>query len=195
MARGPARRRTRQVIAAIVEAVGGLTRVEVAGGLRDERAVADALEAGAARVVIGTAALGDPAFAGRLVGAHGAGRVAVAIDVRDGKAVGHGWTIDAATVDAAVAIERLADVGVETFEVTAIDRDGLLEGPDLALYERVVGLGRGAVIASGGISTIDDLRALRGAGCAGAIIGRALYDRRFTLDDAIGMSTDRRSTS
>jgi len=184
-----------QVTAAIVEAVGGLTRVEVAGGLRDERAVADALEAGAARVVIGTTALGDPAFAARLVGAHGSGRVAVAIDVRDGKAVGHGWTVDAATVDPAVAIERLADAGVETFEVTAIDRDGLLAGPDLALYERVIGLERGAVIASGGISTIDDLRALRGIGCAGAIIGRALYDGRFTLGDAIAMSTDRRSTS
>ena len=126
---------------------------------------------------------------------YGSGRVAVAIDVRDGKAVGHGWTIDAASVDAAVAIERLADAGVETFEVTAIDRDGLLEGPDLALYERVVGLDLGDVIASGGISTIDDLRALRGTGCAGAIIGRALYDGRFTLDDAIGMSTERRPTS
>ena len=92
----------------------------------------------------------------------------------------------AATVDAADAIERLADVGVETFEVTAIDRDGLLDGPDLALYERLVGLDRGAVIASGGISTIDDLRALRGIGCAGAIVGRALYEGRFTLVDAIG---------
>jgi phosphoribosylformimino-5-aminoimidazole carboxamide ribotide isomerase len=183
-----------QVIAAIVEAVGGLTRVEVAGGLRDERAVSDALEAGAARVVIGTTALKDPAFAGRLVGAYGSGRVAVAIDVRDGKAVGQGWTIDAATVDPAVAIERLADAGVEAFEVTAIDRDGLLGGPDLALYERVVRLDLGAVIASGGISTIDDLRALRRTGCTGAIIGRALYEGRFTLDDAIAMSTDRRST-
>ena len=180
-----------QVISAIVEAVGELTRIEVAGGLRDERAVAAALEAGAARIVIGTTALDDPAFAGGLIGSHGPGRIAVAIDVRDGRAVGHGWTTGAETVDAVDAIERLADIGVETFEVTAIDRDGLLSGPDLALYELVVGLDRGAVIASAGISTIDDLRALRDTGCAGAIIGRALYDRRFTLFDAIGMSTDR----
>ena len=179
-----------QVISAIVEAVGELTRIEVAGGLRDERAVAAALEVGAARVAIGTTALGDPAFVGGLIGTHGSGRIAVAIDVRDGRAVGHGWTTGAETVDAVVAIERLADIGVETFEVTAIDRDGLLGGPDLALYELVVGLDLGAVIASAGISTIDDLRALRGTGCAGAIIGRALYDRRFTLFDAIGMSTD-----
>jgi phosphoribosylformimino-5-aminoimidazole carboxamide ribotide isomerase len=180
-----------RVIAAIVDAVGGLTRVEVAGGLRDERAVAVALETGAARVAIGTAALRDPAFAGRLIGAHGSAHIAVAIDVRDGNAVGHGWSASAGNVDAAVAIERLADVGVETFEVTAIERDGLLQGPDLALYERVVGLDLGAVIASAGISTIDDLRALRDTGCAGAIIGRALYDGRFTLFDAIGMATDR----
>ena len=181
----------RRVIAAIVGAVGELTRVEVAGGLRDEHAVADALAGGAARVVIGTTALEDPAFAGRVVAAHGAGRVAVAIDVRDGSAVGHGWTLGAATVDAAVAIERLADVGVETFEVTAIDHDGLLAGPDRALYERVVGLGLGAVIGSGGISTVDDLRALRGIGCAGAIIGRALYDGRFSLVEAIAISNYR----
>src|SRR5580765_131120 len=99
----------RRVIAAIVEAVGGLTRIEVAGGLRDERAVGGALAAGAARVAIGTTALKDPAFAGRLVDAHGSARIAVAIDVRDGQAVGHGWTTDATTVDAAVAIRRLAE--------------------------------------------------------------------------------------
>jgi phosphoribosylformimino-5-aminoimidazole carboxamide ribotide isomerase len=181
----------RPVIAAIVGAVGELTRVEVAGGFRDERSVAEALAAGAARVAIGTTALRDPAFARRIIGSHGSARIAIAIDVRGGNAVGHGWTTDAETVDAVVAIERLADAGVGTFEVTAIDRDGLLEGPDLALYERVVGLDLGAIIASGGISSTDDLQALSGIGCAGAIVGRALYDGRFTLADAMGMSTDR----
>ena len=88
--------------------------------------------AGAARAVVGTAALADPAFAGRLVATHGADRIAVAIDVRDGLAVGHGWVADAPGVDVDDAIERLADAGVETFEVTAIERDGLLDGPDLA---------------------------------------------------------------
>jgi len=181
----------RRVIAAIVDAVGKLTRVEVAGGLRDEPAVADVLAAGAARVVVGTAALAEPELIARLIANHRPERIAVAIDIRHGIAVGRGWTTDDHAVDVDVALQRLADAGVETFEVTAIERDGLLEGPDLALYERVVRLDLGTVIASGGISTIDDLRALRGIGCAGAIIGRALYEGRFTLDDAIAMSTDR----
>ena len=181
----------RHVIAAIVDAVGELTRVEVAGGLRDERAVAVALDAGAARVAIGTAALVDPAFARRLVDAHGSARIAVAIDVRDGNAVGHGWTTGAETVDAAVAIERLADVGVETFEVTAIDRDGLLEGPDLELYRRLVALGRGSIIASGGVASSDDIGAVRTIGCSGAILGRALYDGRLDLETALAIATAR----
>ena len=146
--------------------MGERLSVEVAGGLRDEGAVAAALAAGAARAVVGTAALKDPAFAGRLVDAHGAARIAVAIDVRDGVAVGQGWTAGAAGVDAADAIRALADAGVETFEVTAIERDGLLEGPDLELYERLVGLDRGAIIASGGIASLDDIEAVRAIGCA-----------------------------
>ena len=150
-----------QVVAAIVAAVGDRIGVEVAGGLRDEDAVAAVLASGAARVVVGTAALEDPSFAGRLVATHGANRIAVAIDVRDGLAVGRGWSTDAAGIDAAEAIERLADAGVTTFEVTAIERDGLLEGPNIDLYERLVQLGRGAIIASAGITTLDDLRAVR----------------------------------
>ena len=98
---------------------------------------------------------------------------------------GHGWTTGAAGIDAADAIRRLADAGVETFEVTAIERDGLLEGPDLELYERLVGLDRGAIIASGGIASLDDIEAVRAIGCRGAIIGRALYEGRLSLADAI----------
>jgi phosphoribosylformimino-5-aminoimidazole carboxamide ribotide isomerase len=172
-------------IATIVAAVGEGIRVEVAGGLRDARAVARAMASGAARAVVGTAALADPAFARRLVRTHGAARIAVSIDVRDGNAVGHGWTAGAAGVDAADAVRRLADAGVETFEVTAIERDGLLQGPNLALYEQLVQFDRGAIIASGGVTTLDDLRAVRSIGCAGAIIGRALYEGRLDLAEAI----------
>ena len=93
--------------------------------------------AGATRVVIGTRAIEEPAFAGRLVSTYGADRVAAAIDVRGGRAVGRGgWLTHEAGVDAGDAIRRLADVGVFIFEVTAIERDGLLGGLDLALYER-----------------------------------------------------------
>lgn len=177
-----------RAIAEIVTAVGEQIRVEVAGGLRDVNAVAGVLAAGAARAVVGTAALHDPAVVGRLVAAHGSRRIAVAIDVRDGRAVGHGWALDAFGIDVDEAIERLADGGVETFEVTAIERDGLLVGPNLALYEHLVGLDRGAIIASAGITTLDDIRALREIGCVGAIIGSALYEGRLRLSEALDLA-------
>lgn len=178
-------------IRTVLEAVGTEIRVEVAGGLRTVDAVAEVLAAGASRAIVGTAALDDPSLVGGLVAAHGADRIAVAIDVRDGRALGHGWTATAAGPEAAQAIATLADVGVATFEVTAIERDGLLEGPDLALYDRLVRLGRGAIIASGGITTLADLRELRARGCAGAILGRALYEGRLDLAAAIGVAAQR----
>ena len=174
-----------RVIATIVAAVRERAKVEVAGGLRDQASVAAALGAGASRVVVGTAALADPSFAQRLVEGHGSGRIVVAIDVRDGLATGGGWIPGSGGIVASEAIERLADAGVETFEVTAIERDGLLEGPDLGLYGRLRSLGRGVIIASGGVTTVDDLRAIRDAGCAGAIVGRALYEGRLDLRQAI----------
>lgn len=173
------------VIRAIVGAVGSRLAVEVAGGLRTVDAVTAVLAIGASRAVVGTAALADPGFASALVAEHGAKRVAVAIDVRDGQAMGHGWAADSAGVDAADAIITLAAVGVATFQVTAIDRDGLLGGPDLALYERLVGLGQGSIIASAGIATVTQIAAVRAIGCTGVIIGRALYEGRLSLTDAL----------
>jgi phosphoribosylformimino-5-aminoimidazole carboxamide ribotide isomerase len=183
-ARDPAARQL-EVFAAIVAAVGERANVEIAGGLRDEAAVGDALRAGAARVVVGTAALAEPALTGRLVAEFGPERVVVALDVRGGMAVGHGWRPGAPGVPIYDALGRLADVGVVTFEVTAIDRDGTLAGPDLELLARLVALGRGAVVASAGISTTDDLGAVRAIGCTGAIVGRALYEGRFTIRAAV----------
>jgi phosphoribosylformimino-5-aminoimidazole carboxamide ribotide isomerase len=169
----------------ILTAVGDGVRVEVAGGLRDRASIAEVLAGGAARVVIGTAALRDAAFAGRLVADHGAERIVVAIDVRGGRAVGQGWAADAVGVDPAEAVRRLHDAGVTTFEATAIERDGLQEGPDLALYERLVVLDLGEIIASAGIATEAHLRAVREVGCTGAILGRALYDGRLDIRQAL----------
>jgi phosphoribosylformimino-5-aminoimidazole carboxamide ribotide isomerase len=173
------------VVAAILTAVGERMRVEVAGGLRTTASIAAALARGAARAVVGTAAVADPALARDLVAAHGAERIVVAIDVRDGSAVGHGWVPGTAGVDAVEAIQRLADVGVTTFEVTAIERDGLLGGPDRALYARLIALGRGDIVASGGIAAVTDLVAVREAGCRGAIVGRALLDGSMDLAAAL----------
>ena len=179
------RAENRDAVRAIVEAVGKRAQVEVAGGLRTEHLVEEALGLGAARAVVGTAALRDPAFAGRLVRRQGAARIVAAIDVRDGLAVGQGWTHGAEGTPPTEAIRRLAGEGIETFEVTAIDRDGLLEGPDLDLLGGLVDLGIGRVIASAGIASLDDLLATIAIGCSGAIVGRALYEGRLDLREAV----------
>lgn len=183
-ARDPAARQI-DVVAAIVRGVGDSAQVEVAGGLRDEESAAAMLTAGAARIVIGTAALHDPLFARRLVDRHGPGRLAVALDIRDGRAVGQGWVRSDLGLPLEGAVAAVSDAGVGTFEVTAIDRDGTMAGPDLALLGRVVALRRGDVIASAGIATPDDLRAVRALGCSGAIVGRALYEGRISIGAAL----------
>lgn len=170
-----------ELAAAIVAQMAGRCRVELGGGLRTAEAVAGALATGAARVAVGTAALRDPSFAGELVGRHGADRVVVSIDVRDGQALGEGWRDGAPGLPAADAVVALADAGVTTFEVTAIERDGLLEGPDLDLLRRLVALDRGRIIASGGVSSLDDVLAVQATGCAGAIVGRALYEGQLEV--------------
>lgn len=181
--------RHREVIAAIADAVGQRLFLEVAGGLRSEAAVSAVLSAGASRVVVGTAALRDPSFAGRLVARFGAARVAAAIDVRHGQAVGDAWATGAAGADAAAAMAALAEVGVTTFEVTAIDRDGTGDGPDLELYERTIGRAHGDIVASAGIAAVDDIRQVRALGCVGAIIGRAAYDGRLSLEDVLAAAS------
>lgn len=177
------------VVRALVGAVAGRALCEVSGGLRDAAAVNDALMAGAARVVVGTAALRDAAFVADLVTTHGPERIAVAIDVRDGRAVGQGWQTGAAGVPAGEAMARLREAGVTTFELTAIARDGLLEGPDLDLLAQLVRPESGSVIASGGISSLADLRAVADLGCTGAIVGRALYEDRIDLGEALAWAS------
>lgn len=177
-----------EAIGRIVEAVAPLASVEIAGGLRTSGAVDAALRAGAARVVVGTTALADPTFAGSLVRQHGAERVAVALDVRGELAVGHGWTAGVSGTPVSLALARLLDEGVMWFEVTAIQRDGMLGGPDLELLEQVLRHPRAQVIAAGGIATVDHVRAVRSIGCVGAIVGRALYDGTLTLEAALAAS-------
>ncbi len=183
-ARDPARRQV-GLIHQVLGSVGEGAACEVAGGLRDGPTVASILAAGAARVVIGTAALGQAGFAATLVRTFGSRRVVVALDVRDGQAVGQGWRAGAPGVPVEAALGRLAREGVTLFEVTAIERDGGLGGPDLELLGRLVALEAGAIIASGGIRSVDDLLALRSLGCAGAIVGRALYEGSLDLAAAI----------
>ncbi len=177
----------RAMVERIVSSVDGRLSIQVAGGLRDEPSVQAALATGVRRVVLGTAALRDPAFVGQMVRQAGPGRIVVALDVRDGLAVGEGWRHGAAGSPVDDAAARIRDVGVERFAVTAIARDGLLAGPDLTLLERLVSLVGASIIASGGVSTLDDLAAVRRIGCAGAIVGRAIYEG--TLDLAVAVAS------
>jgi phosphoribosylformimino-5-aminoimidazole carboxamide ribotide isomerase len=168
-------------IADVVAEVYGRMHVEIGGGLRTADAVAGALGTGVARAVVGTAILRDPRFAATLVDRHGPNRIVASIDVRDGMALGEGWRAGAPGLPVAEAVATLAAAGIATFEVTAIERDGLLEGPNLELLRSLVGLGVGRIIASGGMASIGDVIAAQAAGCAGAIVGRALYEGRVDL--------------
>jgi phosphoribosylformimino-5-aminoimidazole carboxamide ribotide isomerase len=174
-----------KTVAQVAGAVGAATGVEAAGGIRSPAAIEAAFAAGARRVVIGTAAIRDPQLVRDAVGAHGSEAIAIAIDVRGGKAVGDAWRSDAVGQSPDGMMQSLAAMGATTFEVTAIDRDGLLGGPDLALLRRLAGLGLGRVIASGGIRNVDDVLTVRDLGCTGAIVGRALYNGTFDLRAAI----------
>ena len=174
-----------EIVRTIVGTLGPLVRIDLAGGLRTLEAIDEAFAAGAFRVVIGTAALLDPRIPAAAVAAHGSDRIAVALDVRSGLAIGEGWRDGAPGVPPDDAIRRLADLGVTTFEVTSIARDRLLSGPDLALLGELVEVDRGRVIASGGVARVDDIEAIRRLGCAGAIVGRALYDGSLDLADAL----------
>ena len=152
--------------AEIVAETYGRARVEVGGGLRTAVSVAGAIGTGAARVTVGTAALHDPAFVASIVGRHGPERIVASIDIRDGLALGEGWRQGAPGIPAVEAIDMLAGAGIVTFEVTSIERDGLLEGPDLELLRGLVERGRGRIIASGGVASVDDVLAVQAIGCA-----------------------------
>jgi phosphoribosylformimino-5-aminoimidazole carboxamide ribotide isomerase len=159
--------------------------IQVGGGLRDTESVAAVLEAGAERVVIGTAALRDPAFLAAALEAHGE-RVVVSVDARDGTVALAGWT-EAGGVGVVEAVAELSGQGVARFLCTAIEVDGTMEGPALGELGRIAAATEAQVIASGGVGALSDLEALGElpANVEGAIVGRALYERRFTVAEAI----------
>jgi phosphoribosylformimino-5-aminoimidazole carboxamide ribotide isomerase len=172
------------VLARLVAGAG--VDCQVAGGLRDALVVREALNAGADRVVLGSAFIADPDLAARLIEAHGVDRIVAALDVRDGQAVGDGWVAGARAAPLLDHAAVLHSLGIRWFAVTAIARDGALEGPDLELLEALRGaLPGAAIIASGGIASLGDIRALAERGFAAAIVGRALYEGVFTLVQAV----------
>jgi phosphoribosylformimino-5-aminoimidazole carboxamide ribotide isomerase len=162
--------------------------IQVGGGLRDEASVAALLDAGAERVVIGTAALRDPEFLDSVLAKHGE-RVVVSVDARGGDVTLSGWT-EATGLDVAETVGRLEQRGVTRFLCTEIDVDGTMEGPALDGLARIAMATSAQVIASGGVGDLFDLQMLALAAeshdnLEGAIVGRALYERRFTVAEGI----------
>jgi phosphoribosylanthranilate isomerase len=159
--------------------------VELSGGIRDDESLAAALASGAARVNVGTAALEHPEWVARAIDRHG-DRIAVGLDVRGSTLAARGWTRDGGDLWAALA--RLDAAGCARYVVTDIRRDGTLTGPNLDLYRQVCAATDRPVVASGGVSTLADLRALAAlapVGVEGAVVGKALYAGAFTLPEAL----------
>ncbi len=178
----------RPVIAAIAAAIDA--PLQVGGGVRDVVAAKALFDVGVTRVVIGTGALEDPAFVRRLAATH---RVAVGLDAHGREVAVRGW-IQGSGRDVVEVAADFSDAGVEALVVTQIDRDGTLEGPDMAGLAEILGASMIAIIASGGVGTlahIGALGALRvGPRClVGAIVGRALYEQKFTIEQAVAAST------
>jgi phosphoribosylformimino-5-aminoimidazole carboxamide ribotide isomerase len=161
--------------------------VQLGGGVRDRAAIETWLERGVARVILGTAAARDPDLVRAAAKAH-PGRVAVGIDARDGMVAVEGWaeTTDLPAVDLA---RRFEDAGVAALVYTDIDRDGAMQGPNVAATAALARAVSIPVIASGGVSSLDDLRALKACGAPldGVISGRALYDGRIDLAQATAL--------
>ncbi|HVS28050.1 MAG TPA: 1-(5-phosphoribosyl)-5-[(5-phosphoribosylamino)methylideneamino]imidazole-4-carboxamide isomerase [Solirubrobacteraceae bacterium] len=164
----------------IVEQVG--LPVQFGGGLRNLEACRDALDAGAARIVVGTAAYRDPELLDELVAAHG-DRLVVAVDVRGGKVSAAGWT-ESTELDAVDVVARMTERGIGRFAYTNVDRDGMFAGVDSDEIRSVAETVDAKFIYSGGIGSLDDLRELAGLGLDnldGVIVGKALFERRFSV--------------
>jgi phosphoribosylformimino-5-aminoimidazole carboxamide ribotide isomerase len=160
--------------------------IQVGGGLRDADSVVSVLEAGAERVVIGTAALRDPGFLEEMLTRHGE-RVVVSLDARHGRVALAGWT-EAGKEEVVEAVAELSSRGVARFLCTAIEVDGTMEGPALKELNRIAAATEAQVIASGGVGSLSHLETLArvaGPNVEGAIVGRALYERRFSVAEGI----------
>jgi len=159
--------------------------VQVGGGLRSEEVARRWLENGARRIIIGTMAYSEPAVLAKLLESYGPERIVVAADYRDGEIVTRGWK-EGLGISVEVAARTLERAGVTNLLTTSVGRDGMGSGPDSETVKTLVAATRMAIIASGGIRDLSDLRGLTEAGASGAVIGRALYDGSLKLEDAKG---------
>ncbi|MEN9752470.1 MAG: hypothetical protein RL670_161 [Actinomycetota bacterium] len=183
--RGENRALLREVVAASKS-----IKIELSGGIRDDASLEAALEAGATRVNLGTAALEDPEWTARAIERHG-DFIAVGLDVRGTTLAARGWTKEGG--DLYEVLARLDDAGCARYVVTDVTKDGTLRGPNLDLLKSVMQHTSRPVVASGGISSLQDIRDLAGLvslGLEGAILGKALYAEKFTLVEALAVTRD-----
>ena len=176
----------RELVDRIVRALD--IKVELSGGIRDAASLAAALATGCRRVNLGTAALEQPEWTAEAIADHG-DRIAVGLDVRGTTLAARGWTRDGG--DLWETLARLDLEGCARYVVTDVNKDGMLAGPNLALLQQVCQRTSRPIVASGGVSTLDDIQALRGlvdAGVEGAIVGSALYSGAFTLPEALDVA-------
>ncbi|MCT1431108.1 bifunctional 1-(5-phosphoribosyl)-5-((5-phosphoribosylamino)methylideneamino)imidazole-4-carboxamide isomerase/phosphoribosylanthranilate isomerase PriA [Brachybacterium muris] len=174
------------MLAEVVAAVD--MNVELSGGIRDDESLAAALSTGCRRVNLGTAALENPEWTAEVIAEHG-DRIAVGLDVRGTTLAARGWTREGG--DLWETLERLDEAGCVRYVVTDVTKDGTLRGPNLDLLRQVCSRTDAAVVASGGVSSLADLEALRGLvaeGVEGVIVGKALYAGAFTLPEALDVA-------
>ena len=174
----------RAMIKSVIDNSNG-TNIELSGGIRDTDSLDAALAAGATRVNLGTAALENPEWTAEVIALHGE-KIAVGLDVRGTTLAARGWTEDGG--DLFEVLERLEAAGCARYVVTDVTKDGMLLGPNIEMLKQVLAKTNKPVIASGGISSLDDLKNLRELvplGLEGAILGKSLYAGKFTLEQAL----------
>ena len=175
------------VISRVIRAIDGV-QIELSGGIRDDRSLEAALDSGASRINLGTAALENPEWAADVIGRYG-DAIAVGLDVRGTTLAARGWTRDGG--DLWTALDRLEDAGCSRYVVTDVTKDGTLKGPNIELLREIAERTPKPVVASGGVSSLDDIAALRELvplGVEGAIVGKALYAGAFTLAEALDVA-------
>ena len=176
----------RELIREVAETLN--VKVELSGGIRDDESLASAIEMGATRVNLGTAALENPEWTARAIESYG-DRIAVGLDVRGTTLAARGWTREGG--DLWEVLARLEEAGCARYVVTDVTKDGTLQGPNIDLLRQILERTDKPVVASGGISSLDDLAALRELvplGLEGAILGKSLYAGRFTLPEALDVA-------
>jgi phosphoribosylformimino-5-aminoimidazole carboxamide ribotide isomerase/phosphoribosylanthranilate isomerase len=186
--RGDNRAIIREVVDSAKTELGNGVKIELSGGIRDDASLEAALEAGATRVNLGTAALENPEWTEKVISRYG-NAIAVGLDVRGTTLAARGWTREGG--DLWEVLARLEDAGCPRYVVTDVTKDGTLKGPNIELLREVMQRTNKPVVASGGISSlqdITDLRALVNEGLEGAILGKSLYAGKFTLEEALAIA-------